>query len=57
MGIFNVNIVFEMLIQAVGKGIMDDQIMKGIIEVQKHFMQVPDGFISVNRTAHKFLNH
>ncbi|MEJ2619116.1 MAG: D-alanyl-D-alanine carboxypeptidase family protein [Candidatus Thiodiazotropha sp.] len=41
----------------VSKGTMDDQIMKGIMEVQKHFMRTPDGVISVNRTTHKFLNN
>lgn len=39
------------------KGDMDKQIMKGIIDVQKHFMLDPDGVISVNRTTHKFLNN
>jgi hypothetical protein len=38
-------------------GVMDDRIMKGIIDVQKHFMQTPDGVISVNRTTHKILNN
>jgi hypothetical protein len=37
------------------KGDMDDILMKGIIDVQKHFMRKPDGIISVNRTTHKFL--
>lgn len=36
-------------------GSMDDTIMKGIIDVQRHFMRRPDGVISVNRTTHNFL--
>jgi hypothetical protein len=39
----------------VSEGVMDEKIMKGIIDVQKHFMRHPDGIISVNRTTHKFL--
>ncbi|MET0065747.1 MAG: D-alanyl-D-alanine carboxypeptidase family protein [Candidatus Thiodiazotropha sp.] len=40
----------------VSQGSMDDKILKGIIEVQTHFMRNPDGVISVNRTTHRFLN-
>ncbi|MGD8911668.1 MAG: D-alanyl-D-alanine carboxypeptidase family protein [Candidatus Thiodiazotropha sp.] len=40
----------------VSKGVMDDKIMQGIIDVQKHFMRHPDGVISVNRNTHKFLD-
>jgi hypothetical protein len=40
----------------VSQGIMDDKIMQGIIDVQKHFMHHPDGVISVNRNTHKFLD-
>ncbi|MET0089601.1 MAG: hypothetical protein ABW068_06180 [Candidatus Thiodiazotropha sp.] len=40
----------------VSQGIMDDRIMKGIIDVQKHFMRSPDGVISVNHATHSFIN-
>lgn len=41
----------------VSSGAMDDRIMEGIIDVQKHFMRMPDGVISVNRATHKILNN
>jgi hypothetical protein len=37
-------------------GIIDDHIQKGILSVQQHFMQSPDGVIDVNGTTHKYLN-
>ncbi len=39
----------------VSDGKMDDTILKGIIDVQKHFMRKPDGIISVNHSTHNFL--
>lgn len=40
---------------SVSNGVMNDTIMKGIMDVQSHFMLKPDGVISVNRTTHNFL--
>jgi hypothetical protein len=37
-------------------GTIDDTIMKGIAEVQRHFMAKPDCLISVNGRTHRFLN-
>lgn len=39
----------------VSNGVMDDEIIRGILDVQNHFMRKPDGVISVNRTTHNFL--
>ncbi|MET0028198.1 MAG: D-alanyl-D-alanine carboxypeptidase family protein [Candidatus Thiodiazotropha sp.] len=41
----------------VSQGTLDDRIMKGIMDVQKHFMHAPDGVIQVNHTTHRYLNH
>ena len=37
-------------------GGMDDQIRKGILAVQRHFMLMPDGVIDVHGVTHKFLD-
>ena len=36
-------------------GSLDDTIMEGIIEVQRHFMRIPDGVISVGGRTSAFL--
>lgn len=38
-------------------GDMDDTIFKGIEDVQRHFMRIPDGVISVGKRTHNFLSN
>ncbi|MEW6290750.1 MAG: hypothetical protein AB1545_12950 [Thermodesulfobacteriota bacterium] len=42
--------------QGVCNGVFDQTILKGIIDTQRHWMQIPDGVISVGGRTQKFLD-